>query len=829
MRSRSWTRTRRALSQRAASVRSTVLAAPIPPDLADQIRRAYRALGADVPVAVRSSATAEDLPFASFAGQQDTFLNVVGAEAVVAAVRGCWASLWTERAVSYRSANGIDHRTVRLAVVVQRMVDSEVAGVLFTANPVSGTRTESVIDASPGLGESVVSGSVNPDRFVVDSGSGRVLDRLVGAKETAVRSRPGGGTTTDVLTRSDVACLTDEQVARLAALGQEVQRLYDAPQDIEWALAADGTVWLTQARPITTLYPLVDPHRPGGPDDTRAFLCLTLAQGLTRPITPMGLSAFRLIATSLATAAGRPPADRLAGPHGFAAAGQRVFVDLTPILRNRRTARLARGVAGAMEARTQAVLDRLLADPRFAAIGRRLPVGPVARVLWRGKVPFRLLAAVLSPTRARHGIARIERRVRRRLVVPPDATATQRLDHVEHRLGTDTFLLMPSVFGYAAAGLALFAATRRLLRDLATPEELQTVLRSLPYNVTTEMDLALWALSERIKADHPSARVFGSRPVAELGVAFRAGELPAAAQTGVTAFLDRYGHRAVAEIDLGMPRWSDEPEHLLGVLTNYLRHGDDQPAPTRQFAAGAQRAEEMVTTLVARAAAHGRWRGRAVAFSLGRVRRLVGLRESPKFLLVLTLAALRAELQRVGEALVSAAAVSHRDDVFWLDLREARRGLAGEDLREVVLGRRADYARELRRRHVPRVLLSDGTEPETLAGPPGTEGGLRGSPASAGTVTARVRVVLDPVGAHLEPGEILVAPSTDPGWTPLFLTAGGLVMEMGGSNSHGAVVAREYGIPAVVGVPDATSTLVTGQTVTVDGAAGWVLPVEDPG
>jgi pyruvate,water dikinase len=188
---------------------------------------------------------------------------------------------------------------------------------------------------------------------------------------------------------------------------------------------------------------------------------------------------------------------------------------------------------------------------------------------------------------------------------------------------------------------------------------------------------------------------------------------------------------------------------------------------------------------------------------------------------------MREQLRLVGQALVDEGRIARADDVFFLDLAEARRGLAGEDLSARVEQRRADYGLELRRRHVPRLLLSDGTEPEAVGAVRPADGALVGSPASAGVVTARARVVLDPVGAHLEPGEILVAPSTDPGWTPLFLTAGGLVMEMGGSNSHGAVVAREYGIPAVVGVPDATVRIATGHVITVDGAAGSVRVVTE--
>ena len=811
------------LGSLAADARDVVLSSPVPVELADVITTPYAALGVDTPVAVRSSATAEDLPTASFAGQQDTYLNVVGAGAVLDAVRRCWASLWTERAVVYRNTNGIDHRSVALAVVIQRMVDAQVAGVMFTADPVTGSRRHTVIDASPGLGEAVVSGAVNPDRFVVVSASGEVVEQRLGDKRWAIRSRVGGGT--ERVARgddADAACVTDEQITALVRLGARVQAHFGSPQDTEWAIDADDRLWLTQARPVTTLYPVPATAYPG----TRVFLCMSLAQGLTRPITPMGLAAFRMIGSAVTSLVGRPPADAYAGPGGVAVTGQRLFVDITPVLQHHRTRRIAQSLAGVMEARTKSVLVALADDPRFPVVASSSPATVVAKLFWVSKLPLRGSVAAVSPALAYRGLARLERRLRDRLRVPAEATPGQRLDFVERRLGTDSFILMPKGVGYALAGFAALALARRLLRGHARPEEWQTVLRSLPHNVTTTMDLELWSLTQQIRADRPSAAVFVEESVVELGRRFRAGLLPAVAQQGLEVFLGTYGHRAVAEIDLGMPRWSEQPEHLLGAIANYLRLTDPELAPDRLFARGAAEAEQAIAELTRRARELSPLRGRLVGLALRRTRQLVGLRESPKFLLVLSLGALRHQLGLVGAAATSAGAIETADDIFWLDLREARRALNGESFADVVSERRAAYEQELRRRHIPRVLLSDGTEPEAVSRPAAAAGGLSGSPASAGTVTGTARVVLDPVGAHLEPGEILVAPSTDPGWTPLFLTAGGLVMEMGGSNSHGAVVAREYGIPAVVGVPDATSIIRTGQTITVDGASGLVSLLE---
>jgi pyruvate,water dikinase len=406
---------------------------------------------------------------------------------------------------------------------------------------------------------------------------------------------------------------------------------------------------------------------------------------------------------------------------------------------------------------------------------------------------------------------------------PASAAPADRLDQVVGLLGDAVVQVVPRVMPPAAAGFAMLGLAGRLLGPDLRPGELATVLRGLPHNVTTEMDLELWSLATRIRADPDAAAAVRRQPAGELARGSRSGALPPVLQHGLRDFLDRYGHRAVAEIDVGLPRWREDPAHVLGVLGNYLRLEDPDRSPDRVFARGAVAADTMVAALTERARRRSRLRGRAVGFALDRARQLAGIRELPKFLIVVVLAQARQQLLRIGADLAAAGGLVRAEDVFFLDLGEVAAALEGRDVRDVVAGRRADHDRELRRRHVPRVLLSDGTEPEALAGvPPAADGALAGTAASAGVVTGPARVVLDPGTAHLAPGEVLVAPSTDPGWTPLFLTAGALVMEMGGANSHGAVVAREYGIPAVVGVPDATSRFTTGQQLTVDGTRGLV-------
>ncbi|MDP9693210.1 UNVERIFIED_ORG: pyruvate,water dikinase [Arthrobacter globiformis] len=844
-----------ALASLAARARSLITSAELPTAIAGEVLTAYRALDG-VPVAVRSSATAEDLPFASFAGQQDTYLNVIDAVALLDAVRKCWASLWTDRAVAYRASRNIDPATVALAVVVQRMVDAEAAGVMFTANPVTGRRGETVIDASPGLGEAVVSGAVNPDHFVVDTASGSILQRRLGDKRTAVRPLPAGGTESVEQTATgpgaqNQPCLTDAQIRELTALGSKAEAHYGAPQDTEWALDVDGRIWLTQSRPITTLYPLPEKvtlpekeqERAGPGEDLRVYLCFSLAQGLTRPLTPMGLAALRRIGSSVAAAAGFDVPDPRSGPPPYVEAGERIFIDLTAAARSAVGRRIIPRVFDVMEARSAIVLRSVFDDPRLS-ITRRTPWDLLKHVLpiaARARVPEAAIRALVRPEAALKRLDRFTTEFNATLELPQGASPRARLNHAEGILSR-LFPNLPAVLPLAGLGFAMLGLAGKLLgagRLFGAGEDgaheggaagsrntdLQPVLRGLPNNVTTEMDLELWRIATAIKSDAESQAVLTGHPPTVLAQRFAAGELPAAAQTGVAGFLARYGHRAVAEIDVGMPRWRDDPTHILGVLVNYLRLEDPDRAPDRQFSKAAAEADAQIERLVAEARSRGRLRAVAVRAALRRARLFAGLRELPKFQIVLALAEVRKQLAEVGAVLAEQKRLARAEDIFFLDLAEAHRALDGADMQDLVAQRQGAYYLELERRHIPRMLLSDGTEPETLLTAVGTAAGaLSGSPASAGTVTAPARVILDPVGAHLEPGEILVAPSTDPGWTPLFLTAGGLVMEMGGPNSHGAVVAREYGIPAVVGVADATSLLRTGQEVTVDGGAGTVVP-----
>jgi rifampicin phosphotransferase len=770
--------------------------ASVPEAVAAAAREAYAALGRGK-VAVRSSATAEDLPGASFAGQQDTFLNVEGDDALLQAIARCWASLWNERAVAYRRANSIDDRGVQLAVVVQRMVEAAAAGVLFTADPLTGRRHRAAVDAIADLGEQLVSGAVDPDHYVVDIESREVLERR------PVAAQP---------------VLSDSELLELAALGDRVEAHFATPQDIEFAFDQSRKLWLVQSRAITTLYPLA--ASAAEQTDLRVYFSANVFQGYFEPLTPMGVQFFSLLGTSAWRMFGGRIDDPVAGPPALVEAGMRLFVDLTPVIRDALGRTIVVSMMSMGEARSSVVLERLAADPRLPVTERsrartlRRIIAAVARAGILGNA----LRVVRSPYATR---ARFEREIESFTAIhlPADADASARLDAFERLLLGPPLKVLPRLLGLIAPAMLSLALATRLLRGVARSDEIQTLTRSAPRNPTTEMDLELWSLAARVRAD-PLARapLLESNPV-ELAERYRSGSLPTTLQNGLREFLDQYGFRSIGEIDIGVPRWSEDPTHILGALANYVRLGDDMLAPDAQFARGERDAETMLRTLPSRV--HGP-RRLLLSVVLRRMRMMIGSREAPKFHLIRLLATPARELLKpVGAELAARGALAHPDDIFFLMLPEARRAVAGEDVREVVSERRQSFARERARRRIPRVLLSDGTDAEAaLVSAEG--GGLRGSPASPGVITGLARVILSPQGARLEPGEILVAPSTDPGWTPLFLTAGGLVMEMGGMMSHGAVVAREYGIPAVVGVTGATDQISTGQRVTVDGSAGTV-------
>lgn len=753
---------------------------------ADAVIAAYRRLGGGA-VAVRSSATAEDLPDASFAGVQETVLDVSGDEAVLAAIRTCWASLQTPRAIAYRDARGHGSDRAAMAVVVQRMIDPVAAGVTFTANPLTGTRAELVIDAAPGLGTRVVDGAENTDHYELRDGD-----------------RP-----------SAHGCLSLSQLEELRRAGRRIERDLGGPQDLEWAFDRDGTLWQLQARPITTLFPVPEQDGRG----LRVFLEVGHLQGLHAPVTPMGMSVLTRAGDHWLEAFGlantRDAMVSIAG---------RLFLDVTFMFRDRRFRPRIPAMLEIYGPGVAAAATRLLDDPRLAAEpGRTLPVKTIMKVAAK-IVPDLItgsVSAMILPGRARRRAFRLRDQV---LAGQPEpaagATAAVRIEAAATAqdpvlLGPMTALLPPL---YAGLGSSRIAAA--LLGRVAEPGEIDATQRGMPYNVTTEMDLHLWRVAQSALAHRA---LFLDTAPDELARRFRSGDLP---DIGLARFLERYGHRGAAEIDVGVPRWAEDPTPLFAAIAGYLQVDDPDQGPDLRFARAGAEAERTLDLLVGRAMRTRPVRGALAGWLLRRSRALAGLRELPKFVWLLPLRTVRQQLQAAGAELAEQGRLGAPDDLWYLTLEEAAAAAAGTDQSELAAARRAEHLRERRRTRVPGVLLSDGTMPENL--PTELEPDddtLVGMPAAAGTVTGVARVVHDPAAARLAPGEILVAVATDPGWTPLFLTAGGLVTETGSPMAHGPTVAREYGIPAVICVPGATTRL-DGRTVTVDGNSGTVRPAD---
>ncbi len=813
------------LQAASTAIRAGFTGGEMPQALGEAILQHYEGMGA---VAVRSSATAEDLPDLSFAGQQDTFLNVVGRETLLQAVVSCWSSLWTARAIGYRSRNHIEHHGVALAVVVQEMVPSEASGVLFTANPLNGLRTEMVIDATFGLGEALVSGMVEPDRYVVSVPECTIQHKKLGAKALAIYGRSQGGTETREAKAANQQAIADTVIQELANLGQQIATLYQTPQDIEWGLA-NGELYILQSRPITSLFPIPDGAHPGGL--LRVFFSLASVQGVFDPITPLGRDTLKgLFGRGGALFKMRRS---IANQAIFFTAAERLFIDMTPIFRHPVGRNIEKLALRFIDPAAAQVLHTLLDDPRLQPEKKWFRWRTLRRIAHFSRVMMpRVLAAARQPEKTR-----IQANREIEVFITDFAMRFRRANSLTDQVKLfESFMdtLVLGIFPRLVSLIIVSMAMLNLLLRLATKVGQNGLLltRGLPHNVTTEMDLALWQTS-RIIAASPASGWFAAQSPELLVDEFLHGALPHDVQTAVSDFLDVYGMRGLAEIDIGRPRWRENPTPIVRSLQSYLTIPENQ-APDLLFAAGAEAAADALAALQSalRRTRGGFAKAALAGWATRRLRALAGQRELPKFVIIQIMGIIRANFMQSGRQLVERGVLNQPDDLFFLAYAELKQLAQDETLladkqlaatyQPLIVQRRAAWKKEARRQQIPRLLLSDGRAFYDGM-QPGEEGDLQGDPVSPGIAEGTVRVVLDPHGSQLEPGEILVCPGTDPSWTPLFLTAGGLVMEVGGMMTHGSVVAREYGIPAVVGVHEATKRLQTGQKIRIDGSTGVIL------
>jgi len=792
---------REALSALSAEIRRTLEEVAIPGDLAAAITRALARLGEQAAYAVRSSATAEDLPTASFAGQQDTYLNIVGSAAILQHISRSWASLFTERAVTYRLRNGLDSRKVSMAVVVQRMLFPQVSGILFTADPVTGNRKVASVEASFGLGEALVSGLVNPD--VYKARDDQVVARTIAAKQLAIHATPAGGTQTQAIEpeRRELPALTDAQVVRLVQLGRRIEAHFGSPQDIEWCLA-DDDFQIVQSRPITTLFPIPAV----GDQENHVYVSVGHGQMMTDAMKPLGISLWQLTA-------GRPMFE----------AGCRLFVDVTAGLASPTSRAGLLEVMGKGDPLIGDALRTILARGDFIRLlpdkgpgegsGRPPAGGAPAPIETDPAIVDELIgrsqasiAALKRDIQAKSGSALLD-------FIFGDIQELRRIlfDPQSHQV-------------FMSAMEATWWLNEHIQTWLGEKNAADTLTQSVPHNVTSEMGLALLDVADVIRP-YPDVVAFlrhveGEDFLDELHRLAGGQE----ARDAIQAWLDTYGMRCVGEIDITRPRWSERPTTLVPMILSNIKNFE-RGAAKRLFEQGRQEAwakeQELLERL--RSLPDGEQKAEEVKRMIDRVRTFIGYREYPKYGMISRYFVYKQALLEEAERLVKAHVLREREDIFYLTLQEHRDVVRAHQVDDQLIRQRRDAFKSYQALTPPRVITSDG---EVVTGSYRREdipaGALVGLPVSAGTVEGRARVILEMAEADLAPGDILVTTHTDPSWTPLFVAIKGLVTEVGGLMTHGAVIAREYGIAAVVGVEHATRLIRDGQRIRVHGTEGYV-------
>jgi phosphoenolpyruvate synthase/pyruvate phosphate dikinase len=780
-----------------AEIRGTLEAIAIPDDVAAAITGALARFREQAAYAVRSSATAEDLPTASFAGQQDTYLNVTGPAAILEHVSRSWASLFTERAVTYRLRNGFDHHNVQMAVVVQQMVFPDAAGILFTADPVTSNRKVASVEASFGLGEALVSGLVNPDRYTVRDGE--IVAKAVASKRLAILASPAGGTREQAIEpeRQEQPALTDAQVIRLEQLGRRIEAHFGRPQDIEWCLADDG-FQIVQSRPITTLFPI-----PVADDaENHVYVSVGHGQMMTDAMKPLGLSLFQLTAL----------------PRMYEAGG-RLFVDVAQRLASPTSRAAVLGALGKGDPLIGDALETILERGDFiASLPDAVPAGPPPG---GAPAPIETDPAIVTELIGHNeaSVADLKRDIRGK-------SGAALIDFILADIGELKRILFDprSHQVFMGAMEATWWLNEHLEAWLGEKNAADTLTQSVAHNVTSEMGLALLDVADAIRP-YPDVVAF-LEDVEDEGLLDELATLEGGLQArdAIRAYLDKYGMRCIGEIDITRPRWSERPSTLLPVILGNVKNFEPG-AGERRFEQGRQEAWESEQDLLERLRAlpDGEPKAEETKRMIDRVRTFIGYREYPKYGIVSRYFVYKQALLEEAERLVQAHVIREMEDIFYLTLQELHDVARTNHADDRLISRRKDAFESHRALTPPRVLTSEG---EVVTGTYRRDdvpaGALIGLPVSAGTIEGRARVILDMADAEIEPGDILVTTSTDPSWSPLFVAIAGLVTEVGGLMTHGAVIAREYGLPAVVGVEHATRLIRDGQRIRVHGTDGYV-------
>jgi len=794
-------------------VRQTLFELPMPKEINEAIRISWRDIGVEYAYAVRSSATAEDLPDASFAGQQDTYLNISGEESLIDAVQRCWVSLFTDRAILYRLQNNFDHRDVQLSVVVQRMVMSEKSGTLFTVDPLTGHRHTLSMDASFGLGEALVSGLVTPDAYRVDKRTMTIIERQVSEKEIAIYPEKDGGTRKETLSADQrkQTTLTNEQIIRLAEMGVQIETYYGNPQDIEWAIA-DDEIYLLQTRPITSLYPIDGLKSPDG--SLHIFFSMGHQQNMTDAMSPLSISTMQNIIPL-----GR---NEKGGSTVLVENAGRMFIDLTPILRHPILRKGMLNGISMLDALAPQALHIAMERPEFKH-SHNLSISFSTVKIAFGF--FRELMYALFQKDYTGFLPQVNHKISAYVEGTNSKINQTPVGKEQVQIVVDAFQnAYRLLLNWAAPLIAGVASTRilpRLGRKWLTPEELDALTLGLPGNVVTEMNLALGDLADIARRSPELVELFDHLENDSQLWLEKTAKLDnsTAFLEALDNFLADYGARGPSEIDLMIPKWYEEPISLLKVISSYLQKEEGSHRTQEQKLIEAR--ENATEKLLANSKGVKKRLEKRLIYVManGSI-----LREHHKFAVLQVFRIAKEMLKKMAAQLVETKKLAQQDDIWFLNWYELTQIWDAEpgSFDKLAAERRTDFSR-YQKMPPPLVITSDGEMPivkyEVADAP---EGSLLGNPVSIGVYEGTVHIIHDPQTETLNPGEVLVATFTDPGWTPLFINAGALIMEVGGAMTHGSVVAREYGIPAIVGVHDAMKKLKTGQRVRVDGNRGIV-------
>ncbi|NIJ54494.1 phosphoenolpyruvate synthase [Dyadobacter arcticus] len=795
-----------------AKIRVLIESISIPNDIVDEISDYLTKFGEEDAFAVRSSATAEDLPTASFAGQQDTYLNIIGLKAILRHISKCWASLFTDRAVTYRLQNGFDHRKVYLSVVIQKMIFPYAAGIMFTADPVNGNRKVLSIDASFGLGEALVSGLVNADHYNVREGN--IIDKKISAKKLAIYALKEGGTKEQEIApeQQHDQSLTDEEILELAQIGRKIEAHFGSPQDIEWCLS-DDKFYIVQSRPITTLYPIPEAIDPG--NNVQIYLSVGHQQMMTDAMKPLGLSVWLLTTpASMRTAGGRLFVDvtsMLASPES-----RHTIIDtlgkFDPLIKDALTTIVNRGYfeESLVDNQNEPSNDKSKKAeslPNYKALNEYdLPGGP---------------AAIVSDliNRSQTGLEALKQNIKAK-------SGTDLFDFIlEDIQQLKKTLHHPQSFDVIMTGMNASAWVNEKMNEwLGEKNAADTLAQSVPNNVTSEMGLALLDVADVVRPFPDVIEFLKSAKDDKFLEDFFQLNGGKETRNAIHFFLSKYGMRCAGEIDITRTRWAERPATLLPLILSHIKNFEPN-AGERKFEQGRQEAlkkeQELLDRL--RQLPDGERKAEETKRMIGLIRNLSGYREYPKYGLVNCYFVYKQALLKEAGQLLEANVIRRREDIYYLTFEELREVVRTNKVDDQLIEKRKAEYETYQKLTPPRVMTSDG---EIIGGSYARENlpdnALVGLAVSSGIVEGRARVTLKMEETDLEDGDILVTTFTDPSWTPLFVSVKGLITEVGGLMTHGAVIAREYGLPAVVGVENATKLIKDRQRIRVNGTEGYV-------